>query len=69
MYLCAQGNNFSSFYDFMLDIGTVPTKCCCVFVVSHAVCPSNSVAISALIQDVVIVSSSYFLPKFGIYFF
>jgi hypothetical protein len=29
MYLCARVNNCSSFYDFKLDIGTVPTKCCC----------------------------------------
>jgi len=63
MYLCARGNNFSSFYDFKLDIGTVPTKCCWfLLVVFHVVCP-NIVAISwrsALIRDVVIISSSYF---------
>jgi hypothetical protein len=63
MYLCARGNNCSSFYDFKLDIGIVPTKCCCFFIVFHVVCPPNSVAISwrsALIRDVVIISSSYF---------
>jgi hypothetical protein len=63
MYLCARGNNCSSFYDFKLDIGIVPTKCCYFFIVFHVVCPPNSVAISwrsALIRDVVIISSSYF---------
>ena len=63
MYLCARGNNCSSFYDFKLDIGTVPTKCCCFLIVCHAVCLPNSVAISwrfAKILDVVIISPSYF---------
>jgi hypothetical protein len=57
MYLCARGNICSSFYDFKLDIGIVPTKCCYFLIVFHVVCPPNSVA---LIRDVVIISSSYF---------
>jgi len=61
MYLCASDKKFSSFYDFKLDIGTVPTKCCCfLLVVFHVVCP-NIVAISW--RDVVIISSSYFASQ------
>ena len=66
MYLCARGNNCSSFYNFKFAIGTVPTKCCCFLIVFHAVCPLNSVAISwrsGVILGGVVISLSYFFTQ------
>jgi len=65
MYVCARGNNCSSFYNFKLDIGTVSTKCCCFLVVFHVVCPPYNFILliswrSALIREVIIIISSYF---------